>query len=152
MNDQENQTLEIKYLFLVISFSGLLGFIFLPSWNRLRSEDKVVSTQRQAEVLGYQVFEIYREASSPRGPASVESQSEESAEGRESGSIGADSWGQPYRYKILKVSRDLLKVQIWSAGPNKDFETPDKPGVAADHYSGDDVGIVLSMAPKTTDR
>lgn len=154
MKKETNRILKAKKAFLFAGVIGLFVALILPSWSRLRSEDKIVNAQRQAEVLGYQVFQIYREASQlqaaepvqGRSPASVP---EDFLGRRESGSIGGDPWGQPYRYKILKAERDQLKVQIWSAGPNKIFETEDHPGVAAEKYLGDDVGLVLSMSPKS---
>jgi type II secretory pathway pseudopilin PulG len=158
MNNEQFQSFGIKHMFLFAGLLGLLGFLVLPSWSQHRTEDKLMNAQRQAEVLGYQVFEIYHEAAlknttlalekGSRAPASVTPNLEDLPLGHESGSIGGDPWGQPYRYKILNAGKDLLKVQIWSAGPNKIFETSDKPGIAADLYLGDDVGIVLSMAPK----
>lgn len=141
------------------SFAGLLGFMAIPSWSRLRHEDRLTNAKRHAEVLGYQIFEIYREASaeqSPevaadRGPASVDvgGGAEELDVGlvhfRESGSIGNDPWGQPYRYKILDSIDSQIRIQIWSAGPNRHFETADEPGLAADRYQGDDVGVLLAL-------
>ena len=139
------------------SLVGLLGLLVVPSWTRQREEDRVINAKRHAEVLGYQVFEIYREAShtvtateivNSRSPASVRTTGGETLNFRDAGSIGNDPWGQPYRYKILSALGDQLKVQIWSAGPNKAFETKDEPGSAADNYVGDDVGIILAMNRK----
>ncbi len=139
------------------SLVGLLGFMAVPSWTRQREEDRVVSARRHAEVLGYQIFEIYREAArnshpestNSRAPASVGTSEGEVLNFHDAGSIGNDPWGQPYRYKILSASTtntgEPMKVQIWSAGPNKIFETDDKPGAAAATYTGDDVGVVLSV-------
>lgn len=156
MKTKENQKLSYKNLVFMSSLAGLMGFMAIPSWTRQRDEDRVVNAKRHAEVLGYQVFEIYREAarnthpatasSSSRAPASAAPVEGESLNFREAGSIGNDPWGQPYRYKILSAQGAQMKVQIWSAGPNKLFETDDKAGVAAESYTGDDVGVVLSMS------
>lgn len=157
MKTKENHKLSYKNLVFMSSLVGLMGFMAVPSWTRQRDEDRVVSAKRHAEVLGYQVFEIYREAArntrqditGSRAPASVGSAEADAMNFREAGSIGNDPWGQPYRYKILSsvptASGEQMKVQIWSAGPNKIFETEDKPGVAAESYIGDDVGLVLSL-------
>jgi hypothetical protein len=135
-----------------------MGFTAIPTWTRQREENRALNAKRHAEVLGYQVFEIYKEAArdaapavapTGRSPASVKPLiASDFSNLRESGSIGSDPWGQPYRYKILSAATEQLKVQIWSAGPNKRFETDDEPGVAAESYRGDDVGIVLSMSQK----
>lgn len=155
MKTKENQKLSYKNLVFMSSLAGLMGFMAVPSWTRQRDEDRVVNAKRHAEVLGYQVFEIYREAAintrpgvsnSSRTPASVAPVEGEPLNFREAGSIGNDPWGQPYRYKILSVQDKQMRVQIWSAGPNKLFETDDKAGVAAESYTGDDVGVVLSMS------
>lgn len=141
--------------------AGLLGFTALPSWTRQRAEERIISAKRHAEVLGYQIFEIYQqdgrssrgaEMLTSRSPASLRTTGGDSSGFRETGSIGIDPWSQPYRYKILSaVGGDQLKVQIWSAGSNKIFETQDKPGVGADTYNGDDVGIILSLSSKPTE-
>lgn len=158
MKTKENQALSYKSTLFMCSLVGLLGFMAVPSWTKQRDEDRVVSAKRHAEVLGYQVFEIYREAArntrpevtNSRGPASVGPAELDAMHFKDAGSIGNDPWGQPYRYKILSANLqsadEPMKVQIWSAGPNKVFETDDKPGLAAESYIGDDVGLVLSMS------
>lgn len=160
MKTKEKQKLSYKNAIFMFSLAGLLGFMAVPSWTRQRDEDRVVSAKRHAEVLGYQVFEIYREAArntrpevtNSRAPASVSPVEADSMKFRDAGSIGNDPWGQPYRYKILSANLqradEPMKVQIWSAGPNKVFETDDKPGAAAESYIGDDVGLVLSMSSR----
>jgi type II secretory pathway pseudopilin PulG len=155
MKAQENQKLNYKSLIFMLSLAGLLCSIGIPSLSRQRDEGRLINAKRQAEVLGYQVFEIYREAShtasisteivNSRSPASMRTNGGDTMNFRDAGSIGNDPWGQPYRYKILSASGEQLKVQIWSAGPNKAFETKDEPGSAADSYVGDDVGIVLAL-------
>lgn len=157
MKSQENHDLNYKNIILMSSLVGLIGLMTIPSWTRQRDEDRLVNAKRHAEVLGYQVFEIYREASqtpiaseiiNSRSPASLRTTGGGPLNFREAGSIGNDPWGQPYRYKILSAYGDQLKVQIWSAGPNKAFETKDEPGAAADIYVGDDVGIVLALSDR----
>jgi hypothetical protein len=156
MKTQSKQRLSYKNIVFMSSLAGLLGFMAVPSWTKQREEDRVINAKRHAEVLGYQVFEIYREAArnthpentNSRAPASATPSEGEVLNFHDAGSIGNDPWGQPYRYKILSAhttNSEPMRVQIWSAGPNKIFETDDKPGVAAESYIGDDVGVVLSM-------
>jgi type II secretory pathway pseudopilin PulG len=144
MNNQTYQIVKLKRYGLLLSLLGLVFFALLPAWNRHRTEAKLINAQRQAEVLAYQAFEIYRSSAKDptRGPASAS---------QGGGSLGTDPWGQPYRYKILNAGKDQLKVQIWSAGPNRNFETTDLDGIAAESYGGDDVGIVLSMTHRSSD-
>lgn len=157
MKNDKNQTLSYRYFAMGLGIIGVLGLFSIPTWTRQRQEERIVGAKRQAEVLGYQVFEIYKEAAhnlaaselvSSRSPASLKAIDGDISGLRESGSIGNDPWGQPYKYKILSAALEQLRVQIWSAGPNKKFETTDDPGVPADNYAGDDVGIVLSMNQK----
>lgn len=154
MKIEEKQRLSYKNLIFVSSLVGLLVFLIVPSWTRQRDEERFINARRQAEVVGYQVFEIYREAANAataekiinsRSPASMKATGGESLNFRDAGSIGHDPWGQPYRYKLLRDGSEQMKVQIWSAGPNRNFETSDKEGFAADVYGGDDVGVVLSL-------
>lgn len=157
MKTKEIQKLSYKSLIFLSSFFGLLSFLILPSWSRRWEEERLIDAKRHAEVLGYQVFEIYREAAnasavseilSSRSVASLRTNGSTSLDFRETGSIGSDPWGQPYRYRVLSSSPGQpMRVHIWSAGPNKAFETKDEPSVAAETYVGDDVGIVLAMNP-----
>jgi type II secretory pathway pseudopilin PulG len=154
MKTEAKQSISYKSFILAASLLGLLGFMAIPSWTRQLDEERIVGARRHAEVLGYQVFEIYNESGrssaasevlNSRSPASMRTTGGDSMNFREAGSIGIDPWGQPYRYKILSAAKDQLKVQIWSAGPNKAFETEDESGVGADSYTGDDVGVILSL-------
>ncbi|MGZ3746828.1 MAG: hypothetical protein ACXWRE_05660 [Pseudobdellovibrionaceae bacterium] len=155
MKPEEKHKFSYIHLIFISSFAGFLGFMTVPNWTRQRTEDLIISAKRQAEVLGYQIFEIYQEERpnslgseilNLRSPASMGTTGGSSFSFHEMGRIGKDPWNQPYRYKILNTAAEgHLKVQIWSAGPNKVFETKDLPGVATDSYAGDDVGITLSL-------
>jgi type II secretory pathway pseudopilin PulG len=152
MKNEQNHKLGFIQLAVGFGLLALVGLISLPSWIRHLEEEKVIDAQRHAEILGYQVFEIYGEAA--RNTYSIpasSSRSPASAQPAVAGSIGKDPWGQPYRYKILSSSGSELKLQVWSAGPNKRFETADEPGTESDTYLGDDVGIVLSMNHKPSE-
>ncbi len=160
MKTDKNQVVEYKKLGFVLGLACLLGLTAIPSWIRQRDEERIVSAKRRAEVLGYQIFEIYTdaqqnqsnsEAASSRSPASVKTAGSDALGFHDAGSIGSDPWGQPYRYKILSAANEPLKIQVWSAGPNKAFETKDDSGVGADSYTGDDVGIILSLNHKSAE-
>src|SRR3989344_3935128 len=119
MKPDENQKLSYKNLIFMSSLAGLLGFMAIPSWTRQREEDRLINAKLHAEVLGYQVFEIYRESSrvisateivNTRSPASMRTNGGDSLNFRDAGSIGNDTWGQPYRYKILSFSGDQLRI------------------------------------------
>lgn len=146
----------------VITLLGLVGFsavIISAPWNRSYQDTEVDAAMHKAEIVGYQVVQIYREAaknsalsssSSSRNPASASPENNlESL--RTTGTMGTDPWGQPYHYRILSAEKNkAMRILVWSAGPNKKIETADldnetKQVVGQPSYSGDDVGVVLSM-------
>lgn len=94
--------------------------------------------QQRAEVLAYQILQIYSESQkthkaapqSVRGLASVSEVDEThtSAPGADwsnwptEGEAGRDPWGQPYKYKITRVSPEQPPVlEIWSQQMEKKF-------------------------------
>ena len=150
----------------VLTLLGLVGFsatIIAAPWNRQAQDSQVDIALQKAEVVGYQVVQIYREATKTkessivknggRMPASVASTSPEDNL-RSLGTMGTDPWGQAYHYRILPSLADQpkkIRILVWSSGPNKKVETPDlenedKKISAQPLYQGDDVGVVLSMS------
>lgn len=147
----------------VLTLLGLVGFsvmIIAAPWNRQSMDSDVDAALQKAEVVGYQVVQIYREAAKTaavssdnkggRTPASI------SPEGnlenlRTTGTMGTDPWGQPYHYRILSAEKAKpMRILVWSDGPNKKSETPDLDNEAKKIsgqpvFNGDDVGVVLSM-------
>lgn len=149
----------------VLALLGLVGFstaIIATPWNRQIQDSRIETARQKAEVVGYQVVQIYREASKPvlpsnkgsgRIPASVAESKSLSAERlRSTGTMGLDPWGQPYHYRILSADQSgKVRILVWSGGPNKKIETADLDNEEAalkeqPVYSGDDMGVLLSMA------
>ncbi|MGE9745168.1 hypothetical protein [Bdellovibrio bacteriovorus] len=151
----------------VLALLGLVGFstaIIATPWNRQIQDSKSETARQKAEVVGYQVVQIYREASKNtvsedkaggRLPASVsEDKSSLTAENlRSTGTMGTDPWGQPYRYRILSGAdaTGKIKILVWSSGPNQKVETAslDDEGKSLDSqplYEGDDLGVLLSVS------
>jgi len=148
----------------VLALLGLVGFstaIIATPWNRQIQDSRVEMALQKAEVVGYQVVQIYREASkealqakkSSRTPASVaEDKAMHPENWRSTGTMGTDPWGQPFHYRILAPSaQGKVRILVWSAGPNQKVETPNLDNEeAAIHeqpvYSGDDMGVLLSMS------
>ncbi|AFX99918.1 hypothetical protein [Bdellovibrio bacteriovorus] len=152
----------------VLALLGLVGFstaIIATPWNRQIQDSKSETARQKAEVVGYQVVQIYREASKNtvsedkaggRLPASVsEDKSALNAENlRSTGTMGTDPWGQPYRYRILSGAADAagkIKILVWSSGPNQKIETAslDDEAKSLDTqplYEGDDLGVLLSVS------
>ncbi|MEK2643861.1 hypothetical protein [Bdellovibrio sp. BCCA] len=149
----------------VLALLGLVGFstaIIATPWNRQMQDSRIETARQKAEVVGYQVVQIYREASKShlhsnkvtgRNPASVEESKGINPENlRSTGTMGIDPWGQPYHYRILSTdSLGRVRILVWSAGPNQKIETADLDNEDAavkeqPVYSGDDMGVLLSMA------
>lgn len=158
MKNQEKQEFKSSGVLTLLGLVGISGLIIATPWNRQVKDSTSENALQKAEVVGYQVVQIYREASrsqsvfldnssKDRMPASAAP-----AEPlRTTGTMGTDPWGQPYHYRILSSS-DAPKVRIlvWSAGPNQKVETAalDDEGQVLSHqpsYSGDDLGVILSV-------
>lgn len=147
----------------VLAMLGLVSFslaIIATPWNRQSRDTRSEAALQKAEVVGYQVVQIYREASrqivssgkaGSRVPASaVEGESENL---RNTGTMGVDPWGQPYRYRILAGGHreNAVRILVWSSGPNKQVESKalDDEEKALDiqpQYLGDDLGVLLSVS------
>lgn len=151
----------------ILGLSGLLtlsaAMIAVP-WNRQFQDSRVQAARQKAEVVGYQLVQIYRESikvslpsdkGSSRGPASVQSPNQDPSRNlRSVGTMGVDPWGEPYHYRILSTGRDgSMRILVWSPGPNKKTETSklENESVALmgqPDYSGDDIGVVVSVSQK----
>lgn len=152
--------------FGVLTLLGLVGFstaIIATPWNRETGDSRTENARQKAEVVGYQVVQLYREASkiqvSPgkpgeRQPASVSGEHTLSPENlRSTGTMGMDPWGQPYHYRILSAPKveGKIRILVWSAGPNKKVDTAHledeaKPLDPHPQYKGDDLGVLLSVS------
>jgi hypothetical protein len=156
MKIKENQELKsssILALFCLVGFS--LAIIATP-WNRSLSEVNSEKALQRAEIVGYQLVQLYREAAKDsempnkagRAPASV---APDASDLRTIGSMGTDPWGQAYHYRILSADQNKLRVLVWSSGPdqavqsteldNEDIKLKTQPA-----FSGDDVGVVMTMS------
>jgi len=158
MKNQEKQEFKSSGVLTVLGLVGISALIIATPWNRKNADSPSENALQKAEVVGYQVVQIYREASRsqtvfldnssqdrlPASAAPIEPL-------RTTGTMGTDPWGQPYHYRILSAA-DAAKVRIlvWSTGPNQKIETvaledeeqsvPQQPS-----YAGDDLGVVLSV-------
>lgn len=127
-------------------WAGLFSFVLsLAPLSLTAPSDKTLRARAKAEVLAYQVAQLYREnvqsssssESGSMGPAYVRHPA--TAPGgstNSSGLMGRDPWGRPYRYHVHETPEDRLQVEMVSAGPDGVFS------VAPD---GDDVQLILSF-------
>lgn len=153
---------EIKQEFRSSSVLSLFGLVALSlviistPWNRQSQDPQAIAALQKAEVVGYQVVQIYREASknegggSSRNPASVDD-SVPLNQLRTTGTMGMDPWGMPYHYRILSSDKHRIKILVWSSGPDKKVQTTsldneNQPVPRSPNYLGDDVGVVLTVS------
>jgi hypothetical protein len=162
MKDLENQELRSSGVITLLGLVGLSALIIATPWNRSLTGQGSEEALQKAEVVGYQVVQIYREAAKnreaitapakARGPASVQASGDDlSSLIRTTGTMGSDPWGQPYHFRILSSNSAKIRILVWSAGPNGKVETPKLDDENAQPsfqpaYSGDDVGLVLSVS------
>lgn len=137
---------------LLVAITAIIG----TPWNRqIKSSDIDVARQK-AEVLGYQVAQIYREATIQKEGQAINAQGRRPASEsfRSTGTMGTDPWGEPYYYRIIQIGKaDTIRVLVWSSGPNKKVETTvlqDEDATVKNQpiYLGDDMGVLLSVAQK----
>lgn len=152
---KENQEFKSSSMLLVLGLGALsLGVVAIPWNNHIQSKSTVLAVQK-AEVAGYQIAQLYREAAKSkqvlptngRMPASIGSKS---LELRETGTVGKDPWGAPYHYRFLGKQGEQIRVLIWSQGPNKKVDTLNLDNeevllVGQPEYQGDDIGVVLTV-------
>lgn len=146
MNNEENQHLDepgLRHVWWVGAFVFVLAMAPL---SLTAPSDKNLRAQAKAEVLAYQVAQLYREnvqssstqvglhSAGPaqfRHPASIQGSSSGS-----SGVMGRDPWGRPYRYSVQEDPDSKLQVEMASAGPD---------GVFSDDAQSDDIRLMLSF-------
>lgn len=160
MKLKEKQEFRSSGLLSLLGLIVLSMTIIATPWNRHIEDSKTQIALQKAEVVGYQVVQVYREAikvslstnkDTSRQPASIHDP-EVIQNLRNTGTVGVDPWGQPYRYRILPPKNsDTVKILVWSTGPNKKVESVElddeqKNMVGHPNYSGDDLGVLLSMS------
>jgi hypothetical protein len=150
MKTKENQQVKTGNILGVIALVLILLIMICLPWGGYFHESKVLRARSKAEVLGYQLAQIYQEnlkktTESLKTSRSIASDSE-MVEFKPEGLMGIDPWGQPYKYIIQQVGSEQLRVLIWSMGPNQkdDSDVADmQKNVSA--AKSDDVQIVLNI-------
>ena len=154
----------------IVRTSGLIGVLVLGSltavmifcpWSVDTKEIELVRAQKKAEVLAYQIIEIYKEAKAEaptenapiqsRGLASVQSRVEAGGilkEFKNQGTMGIDPWGHPFQYKIFPNGSDS-KLIVWSLGPNGSLDNQvlmsDSGQALTAPLQGDDIRVQLAL-------
>lgn len=157
MKKEQIQEVRSSGVILILGLVVLSLAIIATPWNRQFQDSRVETALHKAEVVGYQVVQIYREAAKTsdnnkdRAPASISPETAIPANIRSTGTMGLDPWGAPFRYRILSADpAGNVKILVWSSGPNQKVETAtlDDEEVAVIEqpiYGGDDIGVLLSM-------
>lgn len=160
MKNVEKQEFRSSNVLTLLGLVGLSAILIATPWNRQIQDSRVQAARQKAEIVGYQVVQIYKETiknSLPnnrtkdlRQPASADPQRAEQYL-RNIGTMGTDPWGQPYHYRLLPSSKiGTLRILVWSAGPNQKMESnqlgKELALINEPSYTGDDIGIILSMS------
>ncbi|MGZ3769243.1 MAG: hypothetical protein ACXVCP_06365 [Bdellovibrio sp.] len=164
MKNKEKQEFRSSGILTLLGLVGLCAILIATPWNRQINNDQIEIARLKAEVVGYQVVQIYKESlkvsqqsnknTNLRRPASSVVSEKNAASLRNIGTMGMDPWGEPFHYRLLSSDEaKITKVLVWSSGPNKKIESinlanenltlTDQPS-----YFGDDLGIVLSMSQR----
>lgn len=156
MKNEQNQTLKSSSMLMLFGLVSISLLIISTPWNRAVTDNKTEKTMQRAEIVGYQLVQLYREASksmhgnvkSARGPAST---AIDISDLRTTGTMGLDDWGQPFRYRILSTDQNKLRVLIWSSGPDKKVQTAELENEEVllpvqPSFIGDDIGVVMAMS------
>lgn len=162
MKTKEKHEFKTSGVLLLLGLVVLSAAMIAVPWNRRTQDSRVKAARQKAEVVGYQVVQIYRESievsvsgdTKPlgRGLASVQESNSFLQNLKNEGTMGIDPWGEPYHYRLLSSDKTgFMRVLVWSSGPNKKMETiesvsEDMVQIGQPVYSGDDIGVVLSMS------
>ncbi len=161
MKNNKIQIVRTSGLIGVLALGGITAVMIFCPWGLDSKENELVRAHQKAEVLAYQIVEIYKEAKadSPaenapvqsRGLASVQSHVEAGGilkEFKNQGSMGMDPWGHPYQYKIFPNGTES-KLVVWSLGPNGTLDNQvllsNSSEAIAGPLQGDDIRVQLPL-------
>lgn len=161
MNIYKKQEVKSSSILVLLGLLGLCGIIIFTPWNRHMQDSQVGLAVQKAEVVGYQVIQIYNESlkgsqskseKSARVPASVDSSAAFQAGSiRSVGTMGQDPWGEPFHYRLLASDKPgYVRILVWSTGPNlrvesAQLEDEEKSIEGQPVYGGDDLGVTLTV-------
>lgn len=142
MNDEQNHEVTGKFWVAPLLALTLLLCLALSPLGKTSPEEKVVRARAKAEVLAYQVAQLFREnslngmnANAPSSSVSGRAPAAINPPGPVEGLMGQDPWGHAFTYKIIPEG-EKLRVEMRSAGPN---------GFPDQQPAGDDIVLTLSL-------
>lgn len=123
---KENQQFRSFDVIAIMVLLGLGIFFYSYPFNQHSDQANVKNSKDKAEILSYQIAQIYRdkilESNQGRGPAS-EKQSFKSE-----GVIGEDALGRPFKYRVQEEGSNKLRVIITNK-PDFDSNVTDSDAV-----------------------
>lgn len=151
MKDKQNQQVKISGLIGILTLSLVLLVLLSLPFGSPWSESKSVRARQKAEILGYQLVQLYQEnlkngpTEGNGGGRSIASVDTDLVEFKPEGLMGLDPWGQPYRYIIQRPGKDQVRVVIWSMGPNQKDDSQESSEKKLFSPKSDDIQIVLNL-------
>jgi hypothetical protein len=163
VKDKKIQLVKTSGLIGIVGLAGVTAMMIFWPWGLDTRSLEVEHAKQKAEVIGYQVIQIYKEAKvdsqrtedvpQVRGLASVSANTVQAGgvltEFKNQGTMGIDPWGHPYQYRIIASDKGS-KLLVWSNGPNGVLDNPSftneetKEALNAP-TRGDDIKVQLSM-------
>jgi hypothetical protein len=117
-NSKENQSFKSFDVIAIVVLLVLGIFFYTNPFNNNSDKESVKNSKSKAEILGYQIAQIYRDQlleetqTSKRGPASAK------VDFKKEGLIGSDASGKPFKYKILEEGPNTLRVILTNKNDN----------------------------------
>lgn len=127
-NSKENQQFRSFDVIAIVVLLVLGIFFYSHPFNNHSEQANVKNSKGKAEILGYQIAQIYRDKmlennhGSGRGPAS------EKAEFKKEGFIGEDASGHPFKYKVQEEGDNKMRIIITNK-PDSDAGVSDSDTV-----------------------
>ena len=161
MKNNKIQMVRTSGLLGILILGGITSLMIFTPWARDTKDLEVLRAQQKAEVIAYQIVEIYKVAklensseSAPiqsRGLASVQSSVVAGGilkEFKNQGNMGIDPWGHPYQYKII-TKGNASQLMVWSLGPNGNLDNQafmnDSTDALSAPIQGDDIRVQLPL-------
>jgi len=151
MNNKENQYVKLNSIIGIVGLSLVVLLMLAIPWSDTWSESKPLRARQKAEILGYQLIQLYQEnlktssQENLKNSRSIASVDTDLVEFKPEGLMGLDPWGQPYRYTIQKSGVDQVRVVIWSMGPNQKDDSQESHDANLFSPKLDDIQIVLNL-------
>lgn len=154
MKIKEKQYLRSLLRIAVLALLGLVLLIVTMPLGQNYSDSMEFRTKQKAEILAYQVMQLYRESTRQQGFVASDrkkafrqpaSDMHSISDFKISGYMGQDPWGMPYNYRILRTEDGKTRIWVWSGGPNQISELNEKDLLSKNVSSTDDIGINLIM-------